>query len=354
MISFFKKNKKKTDTHHKASETETSRNPLKSTVTLVPGSKGEHALQEKYGTRQRALKFYDKQMLNHLSPIMTEFITKQEVMFVATADGHGECDCSARFGKPGFVRVINQQSLIYPEYRGNGVLASQGNILENPHVGIIFVDFFETTVGLHVNGAARVIESDHLLETGHDLPEDIISEMQAGGTKRPERWIMIEVEEAYIHCSKHIPLLKKQDKRIDWGTDNVAAKGGDFFQLEELSLYDRIGGKPAVKKAVDVLHRKIIADPEINHFFENVDITSQIERQTAFLSMIFGNKDYQYSPFDLRESHKHLVEIGLNDTHFDRLVGHLNASLNELEVPNHEIESILEMVESMRGDVLGR
>jgi len=355
MFSLFKKNKKASDTNSSVAETDAkNKNLNKSTVTLIPGSKGEHSLQEKYGTRQRALKFYDKQMLNHLSPVMQEFIAKQEVMFVATADSHGECDCSARFGQPGFVRVINKEFLIYPEYRGNGVLASQGNIVENPHIGIIFVDFFETTVGLHVNGAARVIECDDLLKSSNELPEDILIEMQLEGNKKPERWIMIEVEEAYIHCSKHVPLLKKQDKRIDWGTDNVVAKGGDFFELEELSLYDRIGGEPALRKVLDVFYRKVIADPEISHFFDNVDITSQIEHQKAFLSMVFGNKEYQYSSVDLRETHKHLVEAGLNDAHFDCLIAHMKSSFIELEVPNHEIDSIMEMVESMRDDVLSR
>lgn len=355
MILISKKNKKGLSTSPSRAEIDSrEKNFKKSTITLVPGSKGEHSLQEKYGTRQRALKFYDKQMLNHLSPVMQEFIAKQEIMFVATADSHGECDNSARFGKPGFVRVINQYFLIYPEYRGNGVLASQGNILENPHIGIIFVDFFETTVGLHVNGAARVIENDRLLESSDELPQDILNEMQLEGHKQPERWVMVEVDEAYIHCSKHVPLLKKQDKRIDWGTDNAAAKGGDFFQLEELSLYDRIGGEPAVKKAVDVLHRKVMADPKISPFFENVDITTQIELQTAFLSMIFGNKDYQYSIKDLRKLHQYLVEAGLKDVHFKRLLGHLNSSLKELELPNHEIDSIREKMGSMRDNVLCR
>lgn len=326
----------------------------KSTKSFIPGSEGEHALQDKYGTRKRALKFYDKQVINHLSPVMQEFIAKQEVMFIATADSHGECDCSARFGKPGFARVINKEFLIFPEYRGNGVLASQGNIVENPHIGIIFVDFFETTVGLHVNGSARVIDNHQLSDVIEELPQDIMEEMQQEGKKKPERWIMIEVEEAYIHCSKHVPLMKKLDKRIDWGTDNVAAKGGDFFQLEELTLYERIGGEGAVRKAVDSLYRKVIADPEISHFFDKTDITTQIERQSAFLTMIFGNRDFQYSGADLRETHKHLVTAGLNNHHFDILLKHLNASLKELEMPEHEINSIMEMLNTMRDDVLGR
>ena len=48
----------------------------------------------------------------------------------------------------------------------------------------------------------------------------------------PERWILITVEEAYIHCSKHIPHLKKLDKKIHWGTDKETHKGGDFFKAE--------------------------------------------------------------------------------------------------------------------------
>ena len=66
-------------------------------------------------------------------------------------------------GKPdfcnpaGFVQVLDEKTLVYPEYRGNGVLASLGNILENPHIGLMFPDFYQSTVGLHVNGTARVL-----------------------------------------------------------------------------------------------------------------------------------------------------------------------------------------------------
>jgi hypothetical protein len=78
------------------------------------------------------------------------------------------------------------------------------------------------------------------------------------GHKRPERWIMVEVEEAYIQCSKHIPLVQKKDRTIDWGTDSVAAKKGDYFQILDIPLYDRIGGDDAMEIVVDVFYRKVL------------------------------------------------------------------------------------------------
>src|SRR4051794_18714689 len=96
-----------------------------------PGSGGEHDLQQRYGTFKRAAAFYDKQMLDHLNPLMREYIAAQEMMFIATADTHGECDTSFRAGPAGFVRVLGERTVMYPEYRGNGVMASLGNIAEN-------------------------------------------------------------------------------------------------------------------------------------------------------------------------------------------------------------------------------
>jgi len=85
--------------------------------SLLPGSAAEHKLQEKYGSKARAINFYEKQMLSYLAPVMKEFIARQEFLFVATADRHGECDCTPKFGKPGFIRVLSDKYLMYPEYR---------------------------------------------------------------------------------------------------------------------------------------------------------------------------------------------------------------------------------------------
>ncbi len=197
----------------------------------LPGSTGEHQAQEAFGTTRRALTFYHKQMLNYLNPLMREFIARQEMVFIATADGHGACDCSFRAGLPGFVHVLDDTTLAYPEYRGNGVMASVGNILENPHIGMIFIDFFQSTVGLHVNGKVRVVENEALLARPDVTPE-MITAIQTPGGRYPERWILVAVEEAYIHCAKHVPLLHKLDKDIHWGTDDEHAKGGDAFKAK--------------------------------------------------------------------------------------------------------------------------
>ncbi len=199
------------------------------------GSKGERILQREYGTTRRAANFYGKQMLDHLNPAMREFIARQEIVFIATSDSKGECDCSFRAGKPGFVRVISEKFLACPEYRGNGIMASLGNILENPHIGMTFVDFFESTVGLHVNGKAKIIGNEDFLEVS-ELEKKLIEDIKEEGGRKPERWIFITVEEAYIHCSKHIPLLKKLDKKIHWGTDKETYKGGDFFKTQKRKL----------------------------------------------------------------------------------------------------------------------
>ena len=185
-------------------------------------SNGERQLQLKYGTQSRAQGFYDNQMLQKLNPEMVDFIAKQQMVFISTADARGNCDTSFRGGDPGFVKVLNETTIVYPEYRGNGVYASLGNIVDNPHIGLLFIDFFEHCIGLHVNGTATIEQ-----------------EVDGVSDSRAERWVRITVEEAYIHCSKHIPLLKRLDKDIHWGTDDVKFKGGDYFKARASKQSDQ-------------------------------------------------------------------------------------------------------------------
>lgn len=191
--------------------------------TQRPGSDGEHHLQAAFGTTARAARFYEDQVRDRLLPRMIEFIKRMEMVFVATSDAKGECDSSLRAGEPGFIQVLDDKHLAYPEYRGNGVHASLGNIIENGHVGLLMVDFVEDLIGLHVNGRAWVVEDDLLRAEHPEIPaaEDL--------GRRPERWVVVEVEEAYIHCRKHIPRMARVHERREWGTDDPGRKGGDYF-----------------------------------------------------------------------------------------------------------------------------
>ncbi|MCX5444767.1 pyridoxamine 5'-phosphate oxidase family protein [Streptomyces libani] len=192
-----------------------------------PGSDGEHLVQQRLGTTERADRFYGDQVLDHLNVRMQEFVARQEMFFLATADRHGECDSTFRAGPPGFVRVLDDRTLAYPEYRGNGVMASIGNISENPRLGILMIDFTRDRIGLHINGRARVVLDEEMRAQHAGLPVDPVP------GRRAQLWVTVEVEEAYIHCAKHIPHLQKvpaqQRGARAWGTDDSKRKGGDFF-----------------------------------------------------------------------------------------------------------------------------
>ncbi len=117
------------------------------------------------------------------------------------------------------------------------------------------------------------------------------------------------------------------------------------------SLYDRIGGDAAVNAAVDVFYRKVLADDRISHFFEGVDMDKQAAKQKAFLTMAFGGPT-NYTGKEMRLGHAHLVEKGLNDSHFDAVMENLGATLKELGVADDLIGEAAAIAESTRKDVL--
>jgi uncharacterized protein len=93
-----------------------------------------------------------------------EFIESRAMFFLATADAEGWPDCSYKGGRPGFVRVVADDTLAFPSYDGNGMFKSLGNVLVNPRVGLLFVDF-ERPRRLRVNGTASIDLADPLLGT---------------------------------------------------------------------------------------------------------------------------------------------------------------------------------------------
>jgi predicted pyridoxine 5'-phosphate oxidase superfamily flavin-nucleotide-binding protein len=130
-----------------------------------PYHAGSRTLQDRFDTRRLADRL-DEKFLSQ--PIIgaedREFIERMDMFFLATADAQGRPQCSYKGGDPGFVRVLGERTVVFPSYDGNGMFLSAGNLLENPHVGMLFIDFVSPRPSrLRLNGIASVDEHDDLL-----------------------------------------------------------------------------------------------------------------------------------------------------------------------------------------------
>lgn len=119
------------------------------------------------------------------------------------------------------------------------------------------------------------------------------------------------------------------------------------------TLYERLGGQAAVNTAVDIFYRKVLTDQRVNNFFAGVDMEQQILKQKGFLTMVFGGPN-QYTGKGMREGHRHLVKMGLNDSHVDIIIEHLGSTLTELGVADKDIQEVASIANSVRDDVLDR
>ena len=119
------------------------------------------------------------------------------------------------------------------------------------------------------------------------------------------------------------------------------------------SLYERLGGAPAMEAAVDIFYRKVLTDDRISHFFEDIDMDRQAAKQKAFLTMVTGGPA-AYTGQDMRRGHARLVAQGLNDAHFDAVVELLAGTLAELGATDTDIAEVGALAESVRADVLGK
>lgn len=117
------------------------------------------------------------------------------------------------------------------------------------------------------------------------------------------------------------------------------------------SLFERLGGAPAVQTAAEVFYRKVLADPALAAYFDDVDMERQVAKQAAFLTMALGGPN-NYTGRDLRTAHAGLP--GLGDEHVDLVISHLAATLRELGVGNDDIAQAGAIASSVRDDVLNR
>jgi predicted pyridoxine 5'-phosphate oxidase superfamily flavin-nucleotide-binding protein len=123
---------------------------------------GMRELQDARDTRRIADRLEQVTVRTAFTDEDRQFIERSAMFFIATADAQGRPDCSYKGGVPGFVHVLDGQTLAIPDYDGNGMYRTWGNVLVNPEVGLLFLDF-EKPKRLRVNGRASIDQADPLL-----------------------------------------------------------------------------------------------------------------------------------------------------------------------------------------------
>ena len=138
-----------------------------------------------------------------------------------------------------------------------------------------------------------------------------------------------------------------EDVTYTFADESARAK----FQTDrEKSLYHRLGGKAAVEAAVDKFYVKVLADKRINHFFEDINMTTQHRRQKAFLSAAFGSP-VAWKGKDMRRAHE---DMKLTEAHFNAVAENLQKTLEEMKVPQPLISEVMTIAASTKDAVLNR
>lgn len=123
---------------------------------------GNRDLQDRFDTRRIADRIEEVLLFDVISDHDKAFIEARDMFFLATADDAGMPNCSYKGGEPGFVRVVDEHTVAFPNFDGNGMYLSMGNVLVNPSVGMLFIDF-ERGHRVRPNGIASIDVKDPLM-----------------------------------------------------------------------------------------------------------------------------------------------------------------------------------------------
>lgn len=151
-------------------------------------NEGSRALQDRFDTRRLADRFQHRVTFSEDD---RAFLERSTFFFIATVDADGSPDCSFKGGGPGFVRVVGEDTLAFPNYDGNGQYRSLGNVMVNPPVGLLFIDF-ENPGRRRVNGVASLHYDDPLL------------------AEYPGAQLIVRVRatEVFGNCPRYIPKMR--------------------------------------------------------------------------------------------------------------------------------------------------
>ncbi len=150
---------------------------------------GNRQLQDRFDSRRISDKLEERLTRTAFTADDKAFIESAPYFFLATADAQGQPDCSFKGGLPGFVRVTGPSELAFPDYDGNGMFKSLGNLVVNPNTGLLFIAMHGKPKRLRVNGRARVSDSDPLM----------------GETVGAQLIVRVEARAIFPNCPRYIP-----------------------------------------------------------------------------------------------------------------------------------------------------
>jgi len=166
---------------------------------------GNRALQDAFDSRRIADRLEAVTTRTVFTPSDTAFIEKAFLFFLATADAEGRPDVNHKGGPPGFVRVTGPSELAFPDYDGNGMFKSLGNVTVNPNVGLLFIDF-ERPRRLRVNGTASVSRDDPLI----------------AATVGAQLIVRVRARAIFPNCPRYIPTMRLAEPSVYTPTPGAA------------------------------------------------------------------------------------------------------------------------------------
>jgi predicted pyridoxine 5'-phosphate oxidase superfamily flavin-nucleotide-binding protein len=189
-------------------------------MTFNAGSRG---YQDRFDTRRLADRIDERLVRDWIDGDDRAFVERCDMLFLATADADGRPQCSYKGGEPGFVRVVDDHTIAFPNYDGNGMFLSAGNALVNPHVGLLFISFVERK-RMRLNGVAEHVVDDPLLA---EFPEAQFlwrvraTEVFPNCPRYIHRYELVERSRFVpkTGCDTPVP----EWKRRDWARDVLAA-----------------------------------------------------------------------------------------------------------------------------------
>jgi predicted pyridoxine 5'-phosphate oxidase superfamily flavin-nucleotide-binding protein len=184
---------------------------------------GNRLLQDRFDTRRLADRIEERINRDTFDGDDRAFIESRDMFFLATADEHGSPQCSYKGGDPGFVRVLDERTLAFPSYDGNGMYLSMGNVLRNPLVGLLFIDF-ASPKRLRVSGVASIDEHDPLLEAYAEAQLVVrvgVTDVLPNCPRYVHRMELVERSRFVPHEDEETPI--PDWKRRDWSRDVLPA-----------------------------------------------------------------------------------------------------------------------------------